>query len=153
MNFHTLKVQHDNSLHIEFKPMNFCMDYEIYIKYGGRPSREDFYKNWTLPDLRTCGGSQMQETIRANICSIYQNIVNELNEVRVNDTESNMNCTLMALLEQRVKDVVKPCELYPYRVFLLDSETKNGTYVFGRLFFVHYFCRAVRKLLQRSEKF
>ena len=131
-NFHTVKIQNGNSLHIEFKPANYCLDYEMYIKYELRPSRKDFFKNWTLPDLSTCGDTGVQEVIRANICSLYQNTVNELNTYGAMDSDSSINCTLMESLEQQVRNLVKSCRLFPYLVFISDSETKDGTYVFGK---------------------
>lgn len=137
-NFHNLKVEHDNSLHVEFKPMNYCIDYEVFIKYEAKPSRDQYYKNWTLPDLSTCGDTRIQEEIRANICIVYQKTVAQLNTFGTNGTEPNINCTLMEQLEASIKELVQRCILYPYRLFLLDSETKNGTYVYGKLIFLGF---------------
>ena len=131
-NFQTFKIENRNSLHMDFKPANYCMDYDILVKYDSRPSREDFFKNWTLPDLSTCGDKGVQEAIRASICSAYQDVVNKLNTHGTMDPETSINCTLMDALELKVSELVKSCRLFPYRVFISDTETQDGTYFIGK---------------------
>ena len=140
LNFHTMKIENGNSLHTEFKPMNYCIDYEIFIKFGSRPSRDNYFKNWTVPDLSTCGDVGMQQLIRANICSAYQIIVSKLNQTGIVESESSINCTLMEQLELQVDNIVKSCRLYPYRVFILDTETSDGTYFFSKYMQIHISC-------------
>ena len=118
--------------------MNYCIDYHIYIKYGSRPSRDNYDRNWTLPDLSTCNNTWLQDVIRRNICSIYQEVVDPSLRYQVNDSDTNVNCTLRELLDNRIKEVVEPCTSDPYRIHMLDSETKNGTYVFGELNFTKH---------------
>ena len=132
VNYHKLEVKHDNSLHIEFKPMNYCMNYHIYIKYGSRPSRDNYDRNWTLPDLSTCNHTGSQDAIRRNICLIYQDVVDPSLRYQFNGSSSNVNCTLRDFLDKRIKKALNSCTLDPYKVYLLDSETKNGTYYFGK---------------------
>ncbi|XP_065069836.1 uncharacterized protein LOC135694887 isoform X2 [Rhopilema esculentum] len=131
VNFHKLEIKNDNSLHIELKPMNYCVDYHVFLNYGSRPSRDHYLKNWTLPDLSTCNRTGLAEDLRANICSIYQSMIDPALRIQVNGSQLHLNCTLRKNLELRVNDALKNCTLDPYRVFLSDVETKNGIFYFG----------------------
>ena len=132
-NYHKLQIENDNSMHIELKPMNYCMNYNVYVKYGSRPSRDDYYKNWTLPDMSTCNNTGMQEDVRANICAIYREVVSPSLRNQVNGSQDHVNCSLMAVLQKRIKEALKLCSSDPYKIFLLDSETKNGIYYIGKI--------------------
>ena len=132
MNFHTLNVEHDNSFHIEFKPMNYCSNYQIYVKHGVRPSLENYDRNWTLPNLSLCNSTGLQDIVKFNICSTYLELVDSSLSYQYNGSETNINCTLQDLLEARIKEITSQCSSDPYKVFMLDTETKNGTYYFGK---------------------
>ena len=131
VNYHKFILNYDSSLHLEFKPTNYCMNYNIYIKYGSRPSRDDYLKNWTLPDLKTCNNTGHQEDVRANICAIYREVVESSLRHQGNGSEEIINCTLRATLQERIREALTPCTLDPYKAYLLDSETKNGAYYVG----------------------
>ncbi len=131
VNYHKLEVKNDNSIHVEFKPMNYCSDYQIYIKYNTRPSRLNYDRNWTLPDLSSCNTTGLQDVIRANICSTYQEIVNSALENQYNGSKAVFNCTLKILLETRIKQITSQCLSDPFRIFMSDTETRNGTYFVG----------------------
>ena len=134
VNYHKFDINYDSSLHLELKPMNYCIDYNIYIKHGSRPSRDNYYKTWTLPDLSTCNGTGLQEDIRANICAIYKEVVESSLQLQINGSQQHINCSLMAVLQNRIGNALMPCQSDPYKIYLLDSETKNGPYYVGRQF-------------------
>ena len=132
VNYHKFNINHESSMHIELKPMNFCINYNVYIQYGSRPSRENYLKNWTLPDLSTCSSNTgLQEGIRANICAIYREVVEPSLSYHMNRSQEHVNCTLMSILQNRIKGALKSCSSDPYKIYLLDSETKNGLYNIG----------------------
>ena len=139
VNYHKFILNYDSSLHLEFKPTNYCMNYNIYIKYGSRPSRDDYLKNWTLPDLRTCNNTGHQEDVRANICAIYREVVESSLRSQGNGSEEIVNCTSMATLRERIRDALIPCSSDPYKVYLSDSETKTGVYYIGSLIILYLY--------------
>lgn len=140
INYHKLEVTNDNSLHIELKPMNYCIDYHIFIKRNSRPSRDDYYKNWTLPDLSTCNSTGLQEEIKANICAIYRELVSPSLRYQVNASQQHINCSIMEALQKRIKDALKLCKSDPFRIYLTDTESKNGIYYLSKYFvFILYF--------------
>ena len=148
-NYHKFSINHESSMHIELKPMNFCINYNVYIQYGSRPSRDNYLRNWTLPDLSTCNNTGLQEDIRANICAIYREVVEPSLRYHENRSQEHVNCTLMSILQNRIKDVLKYCSSDPYKIYLLDSETKNGMYYIGKqiIFYIDSFSYLILHLI------
>ena len=128
-NYHRIQVLNNRSLHIEFLPTNYCINFDAYLKHNQRPTKENYDLMKIFPDMSQCNTSGLAAEIRANICTIYTEFVSM--PEKSNYSDKIRSCDEREKLEQKIRKITSLCEKDPFRMFLSDNNTKNGTYILG----------------------
>ena len=125
-NFHVIDVAKDSSLHIELKPFNKCLEFDIFLKHGSRPSKTDYDFFWSIPNITRCKNS----TFLQNICEEFNHVNDNLRIL----SDKTSNCTEEEQIIYNRTKLIKSCEPNsdPYRVFVSDVDIRKGISILGK---------------------
>ena len=127
-NTHVIRGLENSSIHFEFMPSNYCLSYELLLKFDAKPTKSDYDRKKVIPDFSSCNSTGKIEELRFNICSVYSRFVS----TNLHNA-SGGNCTLRRGLDIHIKNLTSQCSLNPYHLFVGSNETKDGTYYLGKL--------------------
>ena len=123
---HSIDVPKDNSIHIELRPFNKCLTFDVFLKHGSKPSKIDYDFTWSVPNVTTC----INSTFLQHVCREFNNADADLKVI----PNYAQNCTADEhFIYNRTKSV-KSCKLHhdPYRLFVSNTDIPSGRSFLGK---------------------
>ena len=118
MNYHSVDITSNQSLHFQIIPTNYCVNFSVYLKKDVKPTEADHDLNWTLP--LPCSNNAS-----FNVCNFYSTRAHDLRGL-ANLTD----CEKLAILDKDVRNLTWGCK-DPYTIFLSNMDLRMGKYWIG----------------------